>query len=88
MMQHDPLSILTPFSLKSAKKWDSAAQKTEFDKGGSVGGLKIKIWVKYLISHHILLIFVADVYLFEVKESSSESFAKILTKRPHTPILT
>ena len=32
-MQNDLLSILTPFLLKSAKKWDSAAQKTKLDKG-------------------------------------------------------
>ena len=38
MMQYDPLSILTPFLLKSAQKWDSAALKTKSSKGGLWGG--------------------------------------------------
>ena len=37
-MQYDLLSILTPFLLKSAKKWDSAVQKTKLDEGGLWGG--------------------------------------------------
>ena len=45
MMQYDLLSILTPYLLKSAKKWVGAAQKTNSDKGG----LKITIWVKFVI---------------------------------------
>ena len=42
MMQYEPLSILTPFLLKSAKKWDSAALKTKSGKG-VCGGLKMTI---------------------------------------------
>ena len=56
MMQYDPLSILTPFLLKSAKKWDSAALKTKSGKGGLCGGLKMTIWSKYFILHDIVLI--------------------------------
>ena len=55
MMQYDPLSILTPSLLKSAKKGDSAALKTKSGKG-SLGGLKMTIWSKYFILHDILLI--------------------------------
>ena len=58
MMQYDPLSILTPFLLKSAKKWDSAALTTKYGKGGLWGGLKMTIWSKYFILHDILLILV------------------------------
>ena len=53
-MQYDPLSILTPFLLKSAKKRGSAALKTKSGKGG----LKMTIWSKYFILHDILLILV------------------------------
>ena len=58
MMKYDPLSILTLFLLKSAKKWDSAALKTKSGKGGLWGGLKMTIWSKYFILHDILLILV------------------------------
>ena len=37
MKQNVALSILTPFSSKSAKKWEGAAQKTESDEGGPRG---------------------------------------------------
>ena len=33
MKQNVALNILTPFSSKLAKKWEGAAQKTEFDEG-------------------------------------------------------
>ena len=36
-MQYGLLSILTPFLLKLAKKWDSAVQKTKLDEGGLWG---------------------------------------------------
>ena len=55
MMQNDPLSILTPFLLKSARKWDSAAPKTKSGNGVG-GGPKMTIWAKYFILHDILLI--------------------------------
>ena len=32
-MQYDLLSILTPFLLKSVKKWDGAVQKTKSEEG-------------------------------------------------------
>ena len=37
MKQKVALGILTPFSSKSAKKWEGAAQKTELDEGGLRG---------------------------------------------------
>ena len=58
MMQYDPLSILTPFLLKSAKKWDSAALRTKSGKGGLWGVWNMTIWAKYFILHNTLLILV------------------------------
>ena len=75
-MQYDLLSILTPFLLKSAKKWDSAVQKTQSDEGGPWGVLKMEIWTKYLILHHTVLILVLSC-IFLVKESICESSEKI-----------
>ena len=48
MKQNVALSILTPFSSKSTKKWEGAAQKTELDEGVR-GGLKITIYVIFLV---------------------------------------
>ena len=42
-----------------------------------MGGPKITIWVKYFISHHILLIFVLMCIYYLLKESISESFVKV-----------
>ena len=58
LMQYDLLSILTPFLLKLAKKWDSAVQKPKLEEGGSVGVLKMAVWTKYLILHHTVYILV------------------------------
>ena len=77
LMQYDLLSILTPFLLKSAKKWDSAVQKTKSEEGGLSGVLKMAIWTKYLILHHTVLILGLSCYLFGVKESICESSEKI-----------
>ena len=48
MKQDVVLSILTPFSSKSAKRFEGAAQKTELDEGVQGGGLKITILCYYL----------------------------------------
>ena len=54
--QHVVLSILTPLSNKSVKKWRGAGQKTDFDEGASAGGLKMLICVIYKNCMHISLI--------------------------------
>ena len=78
MMQYDPLSILTPFLLKSAKKWDSAALKTKSGKGGgSVGGLKNDNLDQIFYFTWYFIDFSAVMYLFKVKESTFKSFVKI-----------
>ena len=76
MMQYDPLSILTPFLLKSAKKWDSATLKTKSDKGGLWGSendnlVQIFYFIWYFTDFSVVM------YLFEVKESILKSFVKI-----------
>ena len=48
LMQYDLLIILTLFLLKSAKKWDSAVQKSNSDEGVCGGVLKVAIWTKYI----------------------------------------
>ena len=75
-MQYDLLSILTPFLLKSAKKWDSAVQKTNSDEGvcgGPENGNldQISYFTPYCVD------FGAVLYLFVVKESICESSEKI-----------
>ena len=71
-MQYDLPSILTPFLLKSAKKWDSAVQKTKSD-GGVCAGPKndnldqISYFTPYCVD------FGAILYLLVVKESICES---------------
>ena len=57
LMQYDLLSILI-LLLKSAKKWDSAVQKTKSDEGGLWGVLKMAIRTKYPILPHTVLILV------------------------------
>ena len=51
MKQNVALSILTPFSSKSTKKWEGAAQKNKLDEGGPKGVWKLLfyviIWVLY-----------------------------------------
>ena len=79
LMKYDLLSILTPFLLKSAKKWDSAVQKTKSDEGGLWGVLKMAIWTKYLILHHIVLVLV----LFCIFLWSKNPFVKVLRKSDH-----
>ena len=79
LMQYDLLSILTPFLLKSAKKWDSAVQKTKSDEGGLWGVLKMAIQTKYLILHHTMLILVLScIFLW-----SKNRFVKVLKKSDH-----
>ena len=75
-MQYGLLSILTPFVLKSAKKWDSAVQKTKLDEGVG-GGPKndnsdqISYFTPYCVDFGTVL------YLFVVKEYICESSEKI-----------
>ena len=76
LMQYDLLSILTPFLLKSAKKWDSAVQKTKSDEGGLWGVLKMTIWTKYFILHHTVLVLVLScIFLW-----SKNPFVKVPRK--------
>ena len=77
MMQYDPLSILTPFLLKSAKKWDSAALKTKSGKGGLWGGLKNDNLGQIFYFKWYFIDFSAVMYLFKVKESTFKSFVKV-----------
>ena len=76
-MRYDLLSILTPFLLKSAKKWDSAVQKTKSEEGGLWGGPEngnsdqISYFTPYCVG------FGAVLYLIVVKESICESSEKI-----------
>ena len=56
MMQYDPLSILTPFLLKSVKKWDSAARKTKSGKGG--------LWEVQKLQFGPYILFYMIFYLF------------------------
>ena len=74
-MHYDLLSILTPFLLKSAKKWNSAVQKTKSDEGvcGPENGNSDHI--SYFTPYYVD--FVALLYLFLVKESICESSEKI-----------
>ena len=65
MKQNVALSILTPFSSKSAKKWEGAAPKTKLDEGG----LKITIYVNILVFVPFSTSVEADMYVFQVKES-------------------
>ena len=76
-MQYDLLSILTPFLLKSAKKWDSAVQKTKSDEGGSVGGPENDNLDQIFYFTPYCFGFGAVLYLFVVKESICESSKKI-----------
>ena len=77
MMQNDPLSILTPFLLKSVKKWDSAALKTKSGKGSLWGGSKNDNLGQIFYFTWYFIDFSAVMYLFEVKESTLKSFVKI-----------
>ena len=61
MKQNVALSILTPFSSKSAKKW-GAAQKTELDEGG------LLCYVPF---------FTSVMYVFQAEESILNGFEKI-----------
>ena len=76
MMQYEPLSILTPFLLKSAKKWDSAALKTKSGKG-VCGGSENDNLVQIFYFTWYFIDFSAVMYLFEVKESTLKSFIQI-----------
>ena len=77
MKQNVALSILTPFSSKSAKKWEGAAQKTKLDEGGPRGGLEITILCYYLSFVHFFTNVEAKVHVSEVKESIFQGFEKI-----------
>ena len=76
MMQYDPLSILTPFLLESAKKWDSAALETKSDKGGLWGSKNENLAQIFYFTWYFVD-FSTVMYLFEVKESTLKSFVKI-----------
>ena len=76
MKQNVVLSILTPFSSKSAEKWEGAAQKTELDEGGSEGGLKIAIYVIILVLYPFSPVF-KPICLFS---RSRNPFWKVLKK--------
>ena len=79
LMQYNLLSILTPFLLKSAKKWDSAVQKTKSEEGGLWGVLKMAIRTKYLILHHTVLVLVLSCIFLR----SKNPFVKVLRKSDH-----
>ena len=76
MMQYDPPSILTPFLLKSAKKWDSATLKTKSGKGVCGGSENYSLGQIFYFTWYFID-FSAVMYLFEVKESTLRSFLKI-----------
>ena len=76
MKQNVAPSILTPFSSKSAKKWDDATQKTKLDEG-SKGGLKITNLCYYLSFVSFFTNVEAYIHVFEVKESIFQGFEKI-----------
>ena len=76
MKQNVALNILTTFSSKSAKKWEGAAQKTEFDAG--VQGGSDNYYFMLLVEFCTFFINVeANMYVFEVKESIFQGFEKI-----------
>ena len=75
MKQNVALSILTPFSTKSAKKWEGAAQKTKLDEGVQ-GGLEITILCYYLSFVHFFTKVEANVHVLEVKKSIFQGFEK------------
>ena len=76
MMQYDPLSILTPFLLKSAKKWDSATLKLNPARGVCGGSENDNLGQIFYFTWYFID-FSAVMYLFEVKESTLRSFVKI-----------
>ena len=74
MKQNAALSILTPFSSKSAKKWEGADQKPEIGWGVSEN-----CYLCYYFSFVPFFTSVeADMYVFQVKESILKGFEKIL----------
>ena len=77
MKQNVALSILTPFSSKSAKKWEGAAQKTELDGGGVPRkSLKITIYVIILVLYHFSPV-LKQICMFS---RSRNPFCKVLKK--------
>ena len=70
------LSILTPFSSKSAEKWEGTAQTPKLDEGGPRGVWKLLfyviIWVLYTF-----LPMLKQIYMFL---RSMNPFFKVLTK--------
>ena len=72
-MQFGLLNILTPFLLKSAKKWDSQPKKKKktphSDKGGLWEGHGNSILGHILCFTPYLIDFGFDMYVFKVKES-------------------
>ena len=81
MKQNVALSILTPFSSKSAKKWEGAAQKTKLDEGGPRGSGNYYFMVLFEFCTLFFTNVEANVHIFEVKESIFQGFEKNLTFR-------
>ena len=67
MKQNVALSILTPFSSKSAKKWEGATQKTKLDEGGSKERSENHYLSYYFGFVPFLTSVEADMYVFQVK---------------------
>ena len=68
MKQNVAPSILTPFSSKSAKKWEGAAQKPEIGWGVR-GGSENRYLCYYFSFVPFFTSVEADMYVFQVKES-------------------
>ena len=78
MKQNVVLSILTPVSSKSAKKWERAAQKSKLDEGGPRGGLKI---IFYNVIIWVLYPFLPMLKLICMFSRSRNPFCKVLEKQ-------
>ena len=76
MKQNVALSILTPFSSKSVKKWEGAAQKTELDEGGPRGVWKLLFYVIIRVLYTFLPM-LKQTYMFL---RSRNPFFKVLKK--------
>ena len=77
MKQNVALSILTPFSSKSAKKWEGAAPKNLNWMRGVQGGSENHYLCYYLSFVPFFTSAKADMYVFQVKESILKGFEKI-----------
>ena len=77
MMQFDFLSILTPFLLKSAKKWVGAAPKKLNQTRGVCGGSENDSLGQICYVIQYLIDFSAVIYLIGVKEFIFKSFVTI-----------